>query len=121
MKIAITSTGKDLESQVDPRFGRCQHFIVLDPDTMKFSSHDNQAGMQRGGAGPMAAKAISDLGATVVITGDVGPNAFDALKAAGIQAFIGASGTVAQAIQKWKNKQLKEIGSASVTEHSGMR
>lgn len=121
MKIAITSTGQDLESQTDPRFGRCQYFLVGDPDTMEFTAHENSAGMQRGGAGPMAAKAVSDLGVEVLITGDVGPNAFDALRAAGIKAYIGASGTVSQAIQSWKNGELKEIGTASVASHSGMR
>jgi len=88
---------------------------------MKFVAHENQAGSQRGGAGPLAAKTISDFGVTVLLTGDVGPNAFDALKAAGIKAYIGAKGTVTQAIQQWKNSELKEIGTASIASHSGMR
>ncbi len=121
MKIAITSAGQDLNAQTDPRFGRCQYFIVLDSETMKFSAHDNAGTMQRGGAGPMAAKAISDLGVEILITGDVGPNAFDALRAAGIKAFIGASGTVSQAVQQWKDGKLSEAGTASVASHSGMR
>jgi predicted Fe-Mo cluster-binding NifX family protein len=121
MKIAITSTGKESDAQMDPRFGRCQYFIILDPDTMKFTAHDNAGTMQRGGAGPMAAKAISDLGAEILITGDVGPNAFDALKAAGIKAYIGASGTVSQAVQQWKDGKLSEAGTASVASHAGMR
>ena len=36
MKIAISSTGKDLDCQIDPRFGRCQYFIIVDPETMEF-------------------------------------------------------------------------------------
>ncbi|MFO7618174.1 MAG: NifB/NifX family molybdenum-iron cluster-binding protein [Thermoplasmata archaeon] len=121
MKIAITSTGQDLNAQTDPRFGRCQYFIILDPETMKFTAHDNASAMQRGGAGPMAAKIISDLGAEIVITGDVGPNAFDALRAAGIKSFVGASGTVTQAMQQWKDGKLMEAGGASVGSHAGMR
>jgi predicted Fe-Mo cluster-binding NifX family protein len=121
MKIAITSTGTDLKSQMDPRFGRCQYFLIVEPETMKFTAHENAGTMQRGGAGPMAAKAISDLGAEVLITGDVGPNAFDALRAAGVKAFIGASGTVAEAIQQWKDGKLSQAGNASVSSHAGMR
>jgi predicted Fe-Mo cluster-binding NifX family protein len=121
MKIAITSTGTDLKSQMDPRFGRCQYFLIVDPETMKFTAHDNAGTMQRGGAGPMAAKAISDLGAEILITGDVGPNAFDALRAAGVKAFIGASGTVAEAVQQWKDGKLSQAGNASVSSHAGMR
>ena len=121
MKIAVTAGGTDLESQMDPRFGRCQYFLVGDPETMEFTAHENAAGSQRGGAGPMAAKAMSDLGAEIVITGDVGPNAFDALRAAGIKAYVGASGTVSQAIEQWKAGKLSEAGGASVGSHTGMR
>jgi predicted Fe-Mo cluster-binding NifX family protein len=121
MKIAITSQGQTLDSEVDPRFGRCQYFLIVDSETMEFTTHQNLSAAQRGGAGPQAVKAISDLGANALITGDVGPNAFDALKAAGIPAFLGARGTVGQAIQKWKNGELKETGTASVDSHSGMR
>ncbi len=121
MKIAISSTGQDLNAQTDPRFGRCQYFILLDPGTMRFTAHDNSSAMQRGGAGPMAVKAISDLGAEILITGDVGPNAFEALRAAGIKTYIGASGTVSHAVLQWKDGKLAQAGSASVGEHSGMR
>ncbi len=121
MKIAITSTGKELDSKMDPRFGRCQYFIVLDPETMEFTAHDNSGTMQRGGAGPIAVKTISDLGAEVVITGNVGPNAFDALRASGVKAYVGGSGTVAEAVEQWKNEQLEEAEDASVASHTGMK
>lgn len=121
MKIAITSTGKDLESKIDPRFGRCQYFIVLDPETMEFTAHDNSGVMQRGGAGPIAVKTLSDLGAEIVITGNVGPNAFDALNSAGIKAYIGASGTIKEALEQWKNGELDETEDASVESHTGKR
>lgn len=121
MKIAITSIGKDLESKIDPRFGRCQYFIVLDPETMEFTAHDNSGVTQRGGAGPVAVKTISDLGAEAVITGNVGPNAFDALSSAGIEAFIGASGTVNEAVEKWKKRELEVTEGASVASHTGKR
>ncbi|MFO8109660.1 MAG: NifB/NifX family molybdenum-iron cluster-binding protein [Thermoplasmata archaeon] len=121
MKIAITSNGKDLDSDVDPRFGRCQYFIVLDPETMEFTAHDNSGAMQRGGAGPVAVKTISDLGVEGVITGNVGPNAYDALSSAGIKAFIGASGTVNEVVEQWKNGVLEEAEGASVASHTGVR
>ena len=51
MKIAISSTGKNLDSQIDPRFGRCQCFIFIDPETMEFEAFDNEGVMASGGRG----------------------------------------------------------------------
>ena len=54
MKIAITSTGKDLDAQVDPRFGRCQYFLVVDTDTMEFEAFENANAQNSGGSGIQA-------------------------------------------------------------------
>jgi predicted Fe-Mo cluster-binding NifX family protein len=120
MRIAITSTGNTLDSPIDPRFGRCQFFVFVDPETMEFEAAENEAVMASGGAGPQAAQFIANKGAEAVITGNVGPNAASSLAAAGIKVFVGATGTVKETVTLFKNGQLQETGAATVASHAGM-
>lgn len=122
MRICVTSQGDDLESEVDPRFGRCVYFMMVDTETMEFEPVLNGGVGARGGAGVQAAQAVGGLGAEALVTGHVGPNAFDALRAAGIRIFTGASGTVREALKEFKSGSLDEATGGPTTEsHSGMR
>ncbi|MBN1389833.1 MAG: NifB/NifX family molybdenum-iron cluster-binding protein [Candidatus Thermoplasmatota archaeon] len=121
MKIAVTSRGREMSSETDPRFGRCRFFIIVDPDTKEFQTVENESSMAMGGAGPQASQTISRLGVEVLITGNVGPNAFQALKASGIKVMIGATGTVEETIDRYGRGELEEIDDPSVASHSGMR
>jgi predicted Fe-Mo cluster-binding NifX family protein len=120
MKIAVAATGRDLDAQVDPRFGRCQGFVVVDSETMEFAAIDNPGGMAGGGAGIQAAQAIARAGAEVVLAGNFGPNAHGALAAGGIKAFLVQGGTVREAVEAFKGGQLGEAAEASVPQHFGM-
>ncbi len=95
MKIAVTAQGTDLESQVDPRFGRTKYFVVIDTDSDNFEVVDNAQNLNAAqGAGIQAVRNVAELGVEAVLTGHCGPNAFRTLTAAGIKVFTGASGTV---------------------------
>jgi predicted Fe-Mo cluster-binding NifX family protein len=120
MKIAVTAKGRDMTSEADTRFGRCGYFVIVDPETLEFEGVKNGSSMAQGGAGPQAVQTISRLGADAVITGNVGPNAFEALRAAGIKVMIGASGTVKEMIDRYNQGSLEEIKDASVRLHSGL-
>ena len=120
MKIVVTSTGNTLDSPIDPRFGRCQFFVFVDPETMEFEAAENEAVMAAGGAGPQAAQFVANKGAEAVLTGNVGPNAASSLAAAGIKVFVGARGTVKETVSLFKNGQLQETGAATVASHAGM-
>jgi predicted Fe-Mo cluster-binding NifX family protein len=120
MKIGVTSTGKDLNAQVDPRFGRCQYFLIVDTETMAFEAISNESSMASGGAGIQAAQKIAKAGIEALLTGNMGPNAFQTLAAAGIKIFTGATGSITDAIDKYKNGELKETNNASVNSHFGM-
>jgi predicted Fe-Mo cluster-binding NifX family protein len=102
MKICITSQGDNLESQVDPRFGRCRYFIIVDPETMEFEAIKNPNTDAFGGAGTDSAQLIASKGVEVVLTGDVGPNASRALESAGIKIVTGIAGSIKDAIEKYK-------------------
>ncbi len=121
MKICITSQADLLESEVDPRFARCSYFIFVDTDTMEFESLENSQTQAMGGAGPQAAKAVVDKGAKVLLTGNVGPNAYQALNAGGIEVLSGISGTVREAVEKYKNGELKKTDGPDVGSHFGMK
>ena len=120
MKIAITSSGDNLDSQMDPRFGRCQYFVIVDPDTMDFEAMPNESAMASGGAGIQAAQTIVNIGINTLITGNVGPNAFEVLSAAGIETMTGASGTVRHALELYKSGSLQSAAGATVSSHAGM-
>ena len=121
MKIGVSSTGKDLDAQVDPRFGRCQYFLIIDTDTMTFESISNESAMVSGGAGIQAAQKVAKLGVKVIITGNVGPNAFQTLSAAGIKVYTGIFGSIKEAVEKYKKGELSETEAASGGSHFGMR
>jgi predicted Fe-Mo cluster-binding NifX family protein len=121
MKIAISSTGKDLNAQLDPRFGRCQYFIFIDPDTMAFEASENEGLMASGGAGVQGAQLIAQKGAKALITGNLGPNAASALSASGIKVYLVPGGTVKDTIEAYKAGSLREASGATVPPHFGMR
>ena len=121
MKIGISSTGKDLDAQVDPRFGRCQYFLIVDTDTMNFESISNESAMASGGAGIQAAQTIAKADVEAVVTGNIGPNAFQTLNAAGIKVFTGATGDVKEILNKFKKGEFKEVNSPSVGSHFGVK
>jgi predicted Fe-Mo cluster-binding NifX family protein len=85
MKIAITSSGSDLKSEVNPRFGRCRYFILFDTDTNKFEAVENTAAQGMGGVGIQSGQIMADKGVETVLSGSCGPNAFQILQAAGIK------------------------------------
>jgi len=120
MKIAITAAGSTLDAEVDPRFGRCQYFIIADPETMEFEAVDNSSAMAAGGAGISAAQMIAGKGIEAVLTGNCGPNAHQVLSAAGIQVITGVSGKVKDAIEGYRTGKFKTSSQPNVPDHFGM-
>jgi predicted Fe-Mo cluster-binding NifX family protein len=120
MKIAVSATGKDLNCQIDPRFGRCQYFVFVDPETMEFEASENEGLMASGGAGVQAAQLIAQKGAKALITGNLGPNAASALSASGIKVYLVPGGTVKDVIEGYRAGSLREASGATVPPHFGM-
>ena len=121
MKIVVSSTGPELSSAADPRFGRCGFFVVVDTDSMEITAHSNESRAAAGGAGIQAGQFVSSLGVSAVVTGAVGPNASRVLSAAGMKVYVGASGTVQQVVEAFKAGTLTAAASATVGAHNGMR
>jgi len=115
MKIAVTSVGTNLDSEVDPRFGRAAYIIIVDSDTFAFEAVDNKENVNAmKGAGIQAAKAVSEKGAEVLLTGFCGPNAFKAMNAAKIGVANNASGSIREAVQAYLDGKLPLSDEANV-------
>ncbi len=120
MKIVVSSNGADLDAPASPVFGRCPTFVFVDTETMSFEAVENPAVGAAGGAGIQAAQFVVARGAQAVVTGNVGPNAFDVFGAAGISVYLFGEGTVRQAVEAYRAGQLPVSGGASAAEHAGM-
>ena len=120
MNVAISATAGSLDAQIDPRFGRCQYFVIVDTETMNFEALPNTAAGAMGGAGIQAAQTVANKGVQAVLTGSVGPNAFQALSAAGINIITGVFGTVREAVEKFKSGQLQKITAPTAPMGFGM-
>jgi predicted Fe-Mo cluster-binding NifX family protein len=108
MKIALTSNGADLDSPMSPIFGRCPMFIFIEDDTDEVEAVPNPAIDAHGGAGIQAAQFVIEQGAKALITGRVGPNAMDVLKAADVPIYLYQGDTPRQAMEAFKAGKLQK-------------
>jgi len=120
MKIAVSAAGQNLEARLDPRFGRCSYFLIVDPDTMEFEVFDNDSAALGSGAGVQAAQFVASKGAGAVITGHCGPKAMDVLSASGVKVFAGQDGSAGEVVRAYQNGELTPTTTATTGVHGGM-
>ena len=120
MKICITSEGMTLDSTVDPRFGRCRYFIIFDTGDENFECIENKNAELTGGAGIQSAQLVCSKGIKSVLTGNIGPNAFKTLTAAGVSIYTGVSGTVKEVIDEFLSGKIKITSNPTVNVKSGV-
>ncbi len=123
MKIAISSTGKTLESDVDSKFGRCPYFLIVEIEDKKikdFKIVENTAKAQAGGAGITAGEIVANQKVDAIITTNLGPRAFDVFEQLGIKIYSG-KGQIKEIVEKFINGNLQEISSASGPPHMGLK
>jgi predicted Fe-Mo cluster-binding NifX family protein len=120
MKVVVSSLGENLDAPASPVFGRCPTYVFVDSETMEFEALPNPAMSQGGGAGIQAAQFVVNKGAEAVLTGSLGPNAFEVLQAAGVPGYLVNEGTVRQAVEAYKADQLEPMAGANVAARAGM-
>jgi len=121
MKIAVSASSSELDGSVDPRFGRCSFFLIVDPETMEFEAVENPFVRASGGAGIQAAQLVAGKGVRAVLTGSCGPNAFQTLKAAGVKVVAGVMGTVREVVRSYiSGAEFLEASGPDVPPHFGM-
>jgi predicted Fe-Mo cluster-binding NifX family protein len=119
VRICITTTGKDLDAQVDAVFGRARYFLLVDSDTLEVEAIENMPSAH--GAGVQAAQTMVSKGVETLLTGNVGPNAFQGLTAAGIKIYLGAKGTARDAMAAYKAGELENPTGPTSQGHGGGR
>lgn len=119
MRVAVTATAPTLDANVDPRFGRCPCFVIVETDDMSFEAVDNSNQGLAQGAGIQSARLLADRNVKHVLTGNCGPNAHQTLSAAGISVIVGCAGTVRDVAEQFKAGQLKPTDQPNVPGHSG--
>jgi predicted Fe-Mo cluster-binding NifX family protein len=120
MKICVTARSDRIDAQVDPRFGRCAYFVIVDADTLEYEAMANNGVNAMGGAGIQAAQSIVDKGIDVILTGNIGPNAYRVLSAAGTQIITGVTGMIREEIARFKRGEYTAISQPTVHGHFGM-
>ncbi len=123
MKIAISSTGENLESEVDVRFGRCPYFLIAEIENKEIKNVkaiENTAKAQMGGAGISASEIVANEKVDVVITVNMGPRAFQVFSQFGIKIYQ-AQGKVKDVVQQFIEGELTEISEATGPQHKGFR
>jgi len=120
MRIAVSSNGPSLDDQASPVFGRCPFYVFVETESMDFEARENPAQAASGGAGIQAAQFVIQQGAEALVTGNVGPNAWNVLEAAGLTVYLFDGGTVRQAAERVQQGQLQPAGGASAPEKAGM-
>ncbi len=118
MKVCLSSTADNLDGQLDPRFGRCAYLLIVDTDTLQFEAISNTASAATGGAGIQAAQTIINKNVKAVITGNIGPNAFKALSAAGVEVLIVAPERIRDVLDKFQSGKLKKTAAPTVEGHA---
>jgi len=109
MKIVISSTGKTNGDLLDKRFGRCQYFQIHDTENGEVKILENKGQDSSGGAGIVAANQLNVEKVDVIITGDLGPNAFELIEKAGIKAYKCANIAIGLVLEKYNKGELEEI------------
>ncbi|MDA8123649.1 MAG: NifB/NifX family molybdenum-iron cluster-binding protein [Deltaproteobacteria bacterium] len=120
MKVAITAGGENLNSPVDRVFGRARWFVMTDPDGGNVEVLENSQNVNAAqGAGIQAAQQMANKSVDVLLTGNVGPNAFRALEAASIKVFQFGNDivTISDALAAWKEGRLQEVMAPTAKGH----
>ncbi|MFX1511605.1 MAG: NifB/NifX family molybdenum-iron cluster-binding protein [Promethearchaeota archaeon] len=120
MRVAVSSTGENLEAPIDPRFGRCSYYIVVDLPDRTPQAIPNEAAIAMHGAGIAAAQRLIQKGVQAVISGAFGPNAFQVLSSSGIQIFRAIPTTVKEALDMFEHNELTPLSSPSGPTHMGL-
>jgi predicted Fe-Mo cluster-binding NifX family protein len=118
VKVAVTARGALLSSQVDLHFGRARYLLLVDTESGSFTVRDNSENLSTPHhAGMQGAGVLIGLGASVIITGHIGPKAFRTLQAGQASVYTVTSGSVKKAIEKLKAGELRRIVKANAEEH----
>lgn len=119
MKIVISAAGKTTESLLDMRFGRCEYFQIHDTEGGEVKILENKGQNASGGAGIVASNQLIEEKVDVVITGNLGPNAFELMEKSEIKAYKCENIAISSVLEKYNKGELEEIKMSGPAHHGG--
>jgi predicted Fe-Mo cluster-binding NifX family protein len=121
MNICITSQGDTLDQPIDPRFGRAKFFIIYDDQTGRYEALENPHIGGVGGVGVQVGQMMDEKRVEIIITGNIGPNAFKTIRASNITVYTGADGSVNEVLDRYKTGELTPRYNPTVKKDAGKR
>ncbi|MBW1676704.1 MAG: NifB/NifX family molybdenum-iron cluster-binding protein [Deltaproteobacteria bacterium] len=121
MKVAVTSKGKTLDAEVEPRFSRSPFFVIVNTETGDFKAFENPGASAKDAASVKAVKFLIDKGAKAIITGNLGHNAFVIIQDTPLRVYLCGGGTIREAIADFKKRKLLRAKKPSVGFKEGLK
>jgi predicted Fe-Mo cluster-binding NifX family protein len=121
MKVAVTSNGKVMDSEIEARFSRAPFFVIVDTETGDLNAFKNPAATAKDAACVDAVSFLVGKGVEAVLTGNVGHNAFVTIQDTSIRIYLGAKGTVSETLEDFRMHKLIRGREASVGFKEGLR
>lgn len=112
MKLAVTTLGKTRLDLVDQRFGRAEYILIFDENNVQLDCIEQGSLAPASGAGIAMAQKLIDAGIDVLITGHLGPNAWQVLSASDIRLYEAVEGTADDQLSAWHQDALSPISAA---------
>ena len=113
MIIAVSSSDGLVDSPFSPRFGRCVYFVLFDTSANAWDTIENPARNAEGGSGTRVVQFLTDLDVDVLVSGRYGPNAFSAIQAAGLTAYLADSGSPRELVDRVQTGELSRLAHPS--------
>ncbi len=120
MKIVISATGRDIESNIDATFGRAPFFLIVDTKTKEVKVIVNKVRDRPNGVGITVGNVVANEEIDAVIATDIGPFAFKTFEQCGIRIYQG-EGKINNAIRQFEEGKLSEITKATVQKYEGLK
>jgi predicted Fe-Mo cluster-binding NifX family protein len=119
MTICITTATTDRDPLLDARFGRSPYYTFVDLETGETHVEPNELAEGAGGVGAQAAQFVAERGATALVTGQIGPNAFRVLQAAGVATYTTRERSVADALRAYREGRVERVAAPTAAGHQG--
>jgi len=108
-KIAIATSGTNLDAQLAPFFSKAPFYIIVDLNTNTFYSIQNDSLIGSRGFGIAAVQLVASHGVKASIAANYGPQVFDALVSSNIAVYQAGPAKISDILYQYRSYMLKQI------------
>ena len=108
IKICVAASGKDVNAEIDSRFGRCGYFVFFIIQNKKIINTEivqNSGASQGAGAGIKASEQLGEAGVDILIAQSIGPKAKNILERLDIK-IVKKSGVIKTVVEEYIKNNL---------------